>query len=145
MKKTLLSLIFPIINTVVSIVFICGNLYFAYSLICAAAGGILPIILILAFKTDTGKYIKDVLYFGVLSIAAFFVSSIMFAFLALDRVIVIVSIVLAAAVLISDMYFGTITDDKKERAVLFLSNPIMYFAAFALCTMIDVDTNFLKL
>lgn len=144
MKKTLISLIFPIINTVVSLVFMCGNLYFAYSLICAAAGGILPIILILTFKINTGKYIKDILYFFVLSIAAFFISSIMFAFLALDWIIVIVSIVLAAAVVISDIYFGAITDDKKERAVFLLSNPVMYFAAFALCTMLDVDTNFLK-
>lgn len=144
MKKTLLSLIFPIINIVVSLVFMCGNWYFAYSLICAAAGGILPIILILAFKTDTGKYIKDVLYFWVLSLAAFFVSIIMFAFLAWDGFIVIVMIILAAAVVTADMYFWAITDDKKERAVLFLSNPVMYFAAFVLCNVIDFNTSFLK-
>ena len=113
-------------------------------MICAAAGGILPIIMILAFKTDTGKFIKDVLYFFILSLAAFFVSIIMFVFLAWDGLIVIFLIVLAAAVVISDMYFLAITDDKKERAVLFMSNPVMYFAAFALCTIIDFNTNFLK-
>lgn len=144
MKKTLLSLIFPVINTFVSLLFMCGNLYFSYSLICAAAGGILPIIMILAFKTDTGKFINDVLYFFILSLAAFFVSIIMFVFLAWDGLIVIFLIVLAAAVVISNMYFWAITDDKKERAVLFMSNPVMYFAAFALCTIIDFNTNFLK-
>lgn len=132
MKKLILSLIFPIINIVVSLAFIVGFLNERTPVIwnfwlCLLAGGVLPIILTLKLKIDTSKYIVYRLIFLIVPDALSFLSAIVAMFTFEEWLVILILGLPVLALIASFVFFIKKFKDNRERLILFLSNSTMYY------------------
>lgn len=134
MKKTLISLIIPVINTVVFSFFTFLQREYAF---CPLICGILPIMLTLIFKIDTSKYIGVRFILLILSVVHFLVLMCILSaanvqtqqyleshnFILYSLYYVSPALYLAG----SSVFFHKKYRYNRERVVLFLSNPVLCF------------------
>lgn len=149
-KQVIASLVFPILVLAAAISFFCGftvylgdfrldyNFQRAF-LIIIDLGGILPVILTFALKTDTSNYLlrRIVFLFGSIGLLALFAT-----FLGDESAAFpLFCIALALTVIVPAVYFAVRCGSTKEWLVIFLSNPTFWLGIWVIAFAIDASQN----